>query len=191
MIQGIFDRFGHRKSSGLTPSSTAIPGQAPANTPATNVIAGPSNITNNGISAGPVHATGNQPANSQPPVTPVPVKNQAFRKAIEEYIDHLSDDDKLAFQSATDVLEKMEELQKRKSSISTSHATCKERVQKVLQSVKQFLASITICIQHHPEISSLVVGGVHCILGVSPFFISFLILCIISNIDLFLLDSLR
>ena len=100
----------------------------------------------------------------------MPVKNEAFLQAIQEYINNLSNDDKVAFQSATDVMEKLEELQKGKSRTSNSHHTHMQKVQKVqkvLQSVKQFLVSISICIQHNPEVSSLVVGGLHCILMVS------------------------
>ena len=97
------------------------------------------------------------------------VQNEAFQKATQEYIDHLSDDDKVAFQSATDIMEKLGELQQGRFRISSSHTTRVQKVQKVLQCVKQFLGSIAICIQHHPEISSLVVGGLNCILTVGTF----------------------
>ena len=89
----------------------------------------------------------------------VPLKNEAFQKAIQECLDNLSDDDKEAFRSATDVIEKLGELQQGKSRISSSHTTGTQKVQKVLQCVKQFLVSVAICIQHHSEVSSLVVGG--------------------------------
>lgn len=94
------------------------------------------------------------------------MKNEAFQQAIQAYIDNLSSDDKIAFQSATDVMQRLGELQQGKSYISSSYASHMQKAQKVLQCVKQFLGSITICIQHHPEISSLVVGGLNCILTV-------------------------
>jgi hypothetical protein len=42
------------------------------------------------------------------------------------------------------------------------------RINKVLQLINKFLGSVAICIQHNPQISSLVVGGFHCVLSVSP-----------------------
>ena len=109
------------------------------------------------------------------PAIAVSLKNEAFQKAIQEYLDNLSDDDKEAFRSATDVIEKLGELQQNKSHISNSHTTRIQKVQKVLQCVKQFLESVAICIQHHPEVSSLVVGGLNCILTVSFCFSIFII----------------
>ena len=103
----------------------------------------------------------------QPPAIAVPLKNEAFQKAIQECLDNMSDDDKEAFRSATDVIEKLGELQQGKSRISSSHTTRTQKVQKVLQCVRQFLGSVAICIQHHPEVSALVVGGLNCILTVS------------------------
>lgn len=117
--------------------------------------------------ASPAHATRSQSPDFQSPAFSVPEKNQAFQKAIQEYIDNLSEDDKVAFQSATDVMEKLEELQRATTHKSSSHTTRMQKVQKVLQCLKRFVGSIAICIQHHPEISSLVVGGFNCILTVS------------------------
>ena len=117
--------------------------------------------------AGPAHAIGNQSPNPQSPTVPVSLKNEIFQKAIQKYIDNLSDNDKVAFQSTPDVMEKLRELSQGKPHTSGSYTTCMQRVRKVLQCVQRFLESIKICIQHHPEISSLVVGGLHCILTVS------------------------
>ena len=114
------------------------------------------------------------------PAIAVPLKNEAFQKAIQEYLDNLPDDDKEAFRSATDVIEKLEKLQQG-SRISSSHTTCKQKAQKVLRCMKQFLESVAICIQHHPEVSSLVVGGLNCILTVSFYFSIF----IITTVNLF------
>ena len=41
-----------------------------------------------------------------------------------------------------------------------------DRTQKILQAIDQFMGATSICIQHSPEISSLVVGGLRCILDV-------------------------
>ena len=86
--------------------------------------------------------------------------------AIHKYIDNLSDDDKVAFQSAADVMEMLGELPQGKSRISSAQM---QKVQKVLQCVKQFSGSVIICIQHSPQISSLVMGGLNCILTVSAY----------------------
>lgn len=124
-------------------------------------------ISNSGKLCGPAHPAGNSFLNCQPPTISAPAKNEAFEKALQVHIDKLEEDDKAAFQSATDVMEKLAEFQQDKSRISASHTNCVERVKKVLQCMSQFLGSVTICIQHSPQISSLVVGGLHCILTVS------------------------
>lgn len=49
-------------------------------------------------------------------------------------------------------------------SISRSVGT---RVEKVLLCMRSFVSSVSICIQHHPDISSLVLGGFNCVLTVS------------------------
>ena len=88
----------------------------------------------------------------------------AFQKAIQQYMKKLPDDDKTAFLSAPDVIEHLEKLQCNDKSLISSSLTT--RVEKVLQCVKGFMGSLGIFIQHSPEISSLVVGGVNCILTV-------------------------
>lgn len=156
------------------PASTPKPGfsDTPASTPDTalntSVICGSSASLDKGIAtpARPPHVFGGQSPNTQSPAIPTP-KNTAFQQAIEKYLDKLSPDDKLAFQSATDVQEKLAVLQQDKPQTSSSHASRAEKVQKVLKCVKKFLVSVGICIQQSPEISSLVVGGLNCILTVS------------------------
>lgn len=145
------------RSSSPSPTSTAAPaaGNAPANTPGTTLLG--NNIC------------GDLSPSHQSTKVPVPMMNNAFLKAIQEHINTLSDEDKAAFQSATDVMEKLRKFQHAKSRISGSPAALTQKVQKALQCVKQFLAPVAICIQHHPEISSLVVGGLHCVLTVSPY----------------------
>ena len=115
--------------------------------------------TSGHAAASPLHASGAQPAD--PP-------DEALQKAIKEYTSKLSDDDKTAFksafQSAPDVIEDLRKMQRdAKSPISSSWAP---RVERVLQCIKSFMGSLSIFIQQSPEISSLVVGGVNCILTV-------------------------
>ena len=117
---------------------------------------------------------GDKSLHPQAPTVSVSPKNEAFSRALKNRIGRLSDDDKAAFQSATDVIEKLWEFQQDRSRISVSHATRVQKVQNLLQCVKQFLASIAICIQHSPQISAIVVGGFHCILTVSTLSIKFL-----------------
>lgn len=166
----------------------------PTNTPGTTI---PSTnigiVSSSALAAGPANATGPQPliqaSNFQTPAIPIPVKNEAFQKAIQEHVDNLSDDDKVAFQSATDVIQKLGELQRGKSRIfrsQTSETTYIQKVQRVLQCVKQFIGSIAICIQHSPQISALVVGGLNCILSVGTPRLTFNM-----SYNLFLLGSFR
>ena len=102
--------------------------------------------------------TGNRSPNPRPPAIPVPAKNKAFQQAIQEYLDALLDEEKVAFRSATDVMEKLEDLLAK--SHTGSHATR-------TQSVKQFLESVKICIRHSLGISSLVVGWLNCVWNLS------------------------
>lgn len=112
-----------------------------------------------------VHAAGAQSVNLQSTTVAVPVKkSEQLQKAIQVYINTLSDEDKAAFQFAPDILNHLETMQgNRKRLFSDSLTT---RVGKVLDCMKFFMSSLTIFIGHHPEISSLVVGGVNCILMV-------------------------
>ena len=97
--------------------------------------------------------------------TLVPVtKDEALQKAILEYVDTLSDEDKEAFRSAPHIIERLQEMQRDGKSLIPISLTA--RVAKVLQCVKTFMGSLSIFIQQHPETSSLVVGGVNCILTV-------------------------
>ena len=163
-----------RRNKSRSPSPSPIPTQSassntPTNPPNTTLLNATTSVaTSSSALTGPV-STGGQSSNLQSPTISVPVKNEAFQKALQEYIDALSDDDKVAFQSSTDVIEKLGELQQDKSRISSSHPTLVQKVHKVLQCMQLFMGSIAICIQHHPEISSLVVGGLNCILTVSNY----------------------
>lgn len=107
--------------------------------------------------AGPTHTTA--------PPSLVLAKDEALQKAIQEYIGKISNDDKEAFRNAPDIIERLQEMQcNKKPRIPSSFTT---RVENVLQCVRCFMSSLAIFIQQSPEISSLVVGGVNCILTVS------------------------
>ena len=154
-----------RPTSANVPDTSNVITRAP-----TGASASPSEVIASTSSLGePAHASGGgQSLNPQPSTVSMPAKNEAFERAVavalQKHIDKLSDDDRDAFQSATAVMGKLEELQQDNSRISASHTS---RVEKLLQRLQQFLGSVAICIQHSPEISSLVVGGLHCVLTVA------------------------
>lgn len=153
----------------LTGNSLHHHGQSKAATP-TPPPPTPSNASAGSMSpASSTHAAGVQSVNSQLQTPPVLVKNdEALQKAIQKYLNTLSDEDKAAFQSAPDIIEHLHKMQcNRKPTIPDSLTT---RVEKVLQCVRGFMGSLAIFIQHNPEISSLVVGGVNCILTVGNLF---------------------
>ena len=93
--------------------------------------------------------------------------NSAFEQALQKYIATLSDNDKAAFKSCGDVMQKMQLLNQEGSKLKGRVSSrLSDRVQKVLNLMKQFMGSIQIFIQHSPEISSLAVGGLNCVLSV-------------------------
>ena len=150
-------------SSPLLPAPNHNPtgtGLAGSTTALSNVMSGSS------IAAG-AHVFGGQSSSSNPqsPTAPVPAKSEAFKKAVQEFVDSLSYEDKAAFQSPSDIMERLQAMQNCQNSRVSSSLTT--RVQDVLQCVKNFLGSISILIQSNPEIASLVVGGINCILTVS------------------------
>ena len=117
-------------------------------------------------SAVPVHAAGAHPMNPQLHIPPVPaMQDEAFQTAIQKHLEELSDEDKAAFLSAPQIIDRLQEMQCNGKSLIPSSLTT--RVENVLQCVKHFMDSLGIFIQHHPDISSLVVGAVNCILTVS------------------------
>lgn len=157
--------FRPKKSRRSSPSPPSASRLASSNTPANTLDTcnlGSASLTR--ASASSAHTLAGSAYVS--PTIPVPMKNEAFQMAIHKYIDNLSDDDKVAFQSAADVMEMLGELPQGKSRISSSQM---QKVQKVLRCVKQFSGSVIICIQHSPQISSLVMGGLNCILAVSSY----------------------
>lgn len=95
----------------------------------------------------------------------VPAGDGVLERVMQEYESKLSNDDKEAFQYPQDIIGRLQEMQlDSRSAISNTHIT---RVEKVLQCLRRFMSSLTTFIQHHPEISSLVVGGFNCIMTVS------------------------
>ena len=128
----------------------------------------PSRPAPSNASEGLMPAAGAHSAKTQLPMTPpVPAKkDKVLQKVIQEYVAKLSDDDRAAFQSAPDIIQCLEEMQRNGKSLISSSLT--SRVEKVLQCVKNFMGSLSIFIQQNPEISSLVVGGVNLILTVGP-----------------------
>ena len=86
-----------------------------------------------------------------------------LQKAIQKYIQKLLEDDKAAFQSSPDIIERLQEMQSNGKSLISSSLT--SRVEKVLQFVNNFMGALSNFTQQSSEIS-LVVGGVKCILTV-------------------------
>lgn len=64
-------------------------------------------------------------------------------------------------------MQKMKEMDDTHSQSSLSRSFG-ARIQDVLACMQHFIGSVTICIQCSPEITSLIIGGVNCILLVSP-----------------------
>ena len=158
-----------RPTSSPAPSSNAISGHTTAVGTSTGSMA-----STHSTLLGPAHAAAVQPLNLRP-LVPMPSKNQAFESAVKVILrkhDNLSGDDKAAFQSALDV-DVMEELRKAQHGTSRISGSL-TRVQKMMDCINQFMGPLAIFIQHSPEISSLVVGGLSCILMVcilqSPLF---------------------
>ena len=164
-----------RRDKSSREASPAPPNPASKPAPSSNAISGHSiGVVGTGRMTGihstlpgPVDAEGTQLLDPQPPLAPMPPKNKAFERAIaqvlQKHVD-LSDDDKEAFQSYSDVdvMEELRNVQDGTSRISDSLT----RVQKVLECVNRFMGPLATFIQHSPEISSLVVGGLNCILMV-------------------------
>ena len=187
-------QFGKFLKSALSQSKTNPTSSGPASshpqspTPCTNA---PSNVTSGSPIAasssaakttgsqstlpGPAHAGGAQSLNPPPPATPVPAKNEAFEKAIMLYINQLTEADKKAFLDASSILDRLKETQNDQSGSGGKSRTpgqFTDRLQKALQCVQRFMGSIVVSIGHHPQISSLVVGGFNCILTVGTFLMS-------------------
>ena len=118
-----------------------------------------------------VTPTPSRPTSSHASAGPM---DRTFQKAIQGYVNKLSDDDKTAFLSAPNVIERLQEMQCNGKSLISSTLT--SRVEKVVRCVKGFMGSLGIFIPHGPDISLLVIGGVNCILmvGTSSTFLPFI-----------------
>ena len=119
----------------------------------------------------PPDVPGAHASNPESPTAPEPATTEAFQIAIHAYInDRLPGDAKKDFQSASDIMETPQmRLVHRSGSGNTMHisSSVSDRVKKILESLRHFTGSVAICVQHSPEISSLIIGGVNCILMVS------------------------
>ena len=125
----------------------------------------PSQSTSSQAPIEPIHAAGVHSAGIQSPTPQVlPKEDKASQNLIQGYVNTLSDDDKAAFLSAPNIIERLQEMQCSGKSIISSALTA--RVGKVLQCVKYFMDSLASCIPLGPEILSLAFGGVNCILTV-------------------------
>lgn len=86
----------------------------------------------------------------------------ALSGAVDECIEKLSQDDKAAFQSAGDIMRKIQEMEEANSG-DASTRTLRTRIGAVLQLIKRFTAAVAPCIQYSPHVS-LAVGGFNCVL---------------------------
>ena len=137
--------FGRHKSPSPTkpPDNNVLSGNVVSGSSvdaSTTTSKGTAGTASSGIHGGPAHGAGNQSLNPQPPAISAPAKNEAFEKAVaaalQKHVDRLSEDDKAAFQSATDVMEKLGDLQQDNSRISNSHIARVEKVQKDRKSTR-------------------------------------------------------
>ncbi|KAF8251709.1 hypothetical protein K440DRAFT_636958 [Wilcoxina mikolae CBS 423.85] len=112
------------------------------------------------------------PQESGTPRSQGSIPDPALKIAIERYVKELPEDDRNAFESAKDVLDEIRMIDQTHSQASSSRSFG-TRISKVLQLINKFLGSVAICIQHSPAISSLVVGGLHCVLSLVLGYIEF------------------
>ena len=127
------------------------------------VTPAPFRPTSSHASTGVMHAIRAHSGNLQLATLPVQAKSETLKEVIQEYVDKLSDDDRVAFLSAPDIIKHLHEIRSNGEPLITNSLTT--RVEKVLQCVKNFMGSLAIV---HPEISAFVVGGANCILMVCP-----------------------
>lgn len=118
----------------------------------------------------PPDVPGAHASNPETPTATAPATNEAFQIAIQAFInDRLPADVKKDFQSASEIMQTLQMMQAHRSRPgNTMHisSSVSDRVKKVLEGLRHFTGSVAICVQHSPEISSLVIGGVNCILVV-------------------------
>lgn len=75
--------------------------------------------------------------------------------------------DKAAFQCAGDIMDNIRAMDNKNAATSISR-DFGVRIEKILQFIKRFATTVGACVQFSPEISSLVVGGMNCVLTVGP-----------------------
>lgn len=86
----------------------------------------------------------------------------ALSGAIDKCIEKLSQDDRTAFQSAGDIMLKIQEMDEANSGDALAR-TLRTRIGAVLQVIKRFTAAVAPCIQYSPHVS-LAIGGFNCVL---------------------------
>lgn len=119
-----------------------------------------------------VHTIGDQSLKIQSSKTSAPVVNELSQKTIQNYIENLSTDDKKDFQLARDVM---------KTPAGSRIPIDITRIQQMQQCVKEFLGFIANFTSHDPQVSSLGMGGLNCIMTVSAYPIKFPTTYIITN----------
>ena len=114
----------------------------------------------------PPDVPGAHASSPETPTAPVPGTNEAFQIAVQAYInDRLPADVKQDFQSPSEIMRTPQMMQDHPSGMHVS-SSVSARVKKVLEGLRHFTGSVAICIQHSPQISSFVIGGVNYILVV-------------------------
>ncbi|TGZ77426.1 hypothetical protein EX30DRAFT_366680 [Ascodesmis nigricans] len=122
----------------------------------------------------------NQTSNAPPPYVLVSEydtsdalpANQAFLQAIKRYELRLSEDERADFSSPIDVLMKVRAIDETHNEKSVSRRFA-ARIEKVLKGLNSYMDIVQTMVQHSPEISSLVVGGVMFILNLGIQFVAF------------------
>ena len=103
--------------------------------------------------------------------TPLISRNAAFADALQQHVLKLSPVESAAFRASHQSLTPESILVKVKAydqahNRGSASRKCAEKVDKSLRILNQFLASIAIAIQSNPDLSSLIVGGLRCIVDV-------------------------
>ncbi|PGG98467.1 hypothetical protein AJ80_09528 [Polytolypa hystricis UAMH7299] len=99
-------------------------------------------------------------------------QNAALELAIRKHLDQLSDDEKDAFQNAAisltedGLLDQVRHLDTDHKAVSVFRHRA-EQISKLFRFLDLFMGGITVSIQHSPEISSLIIGGIRLVLDIA------------------------
>lgn len=104
-------------------------------------------------------------------VDPDAAAKDAFTLALERHIETLTDEEKAAFSQIGDMnteslLQAVEKLDAEHQAGSTSRR-CATKIKGFLDAVNGYLNALAVMVQHSPEISSLIVGGLRLVVDVS------------------------